>query len=402
MPAPKVWIAKRDQFSVVKDENPERAVTEFGRKFGKRGNITLSENVRDGEMLRFERGCRMLKGTFAVVLKQAQIWEDNDSVNNIAKAAADKAPSTVQYLNALSYLDSMESSKDIIVDLRDDNESPIMGHTKGSLLKWVTKAKQHAIYVRKSKEEAWKKLDEYQQGLQTRQFIVMLAKLLPKYIRAEVTSMVISSDVDSVRAKYVKLTDAMQRVLVENGKLIKKLNVLCSMYADILNLPSNVSDDSGTTGFGGYAIKAGGILKKLLNRLYANSKLAMSNSKSKDSRDEWEFRSEIIKGYRNGVHKLKASDLGRLVSTLESYFGTRGNVVHASTVTAADVLSDRVASIVFGDIKRIRSTIASWQGKMKPNEYKEFVDYEKSVAKFIKDKFVQRLPQTYKDKLAKL
>jgi len=271
MPTPKVWIAKRDQFSIVKDENPERAVTEFGRKFGKRGNITLSENIRDGEMLRFVRGCRMLKGPYATILKQAQVWEDDDTANNTATAAVDKAPKPEAYIKALSYLDYVAGSKDIVIDIRDDNENPIMGHTRGFLLKWVTKARQHSIYVRKSKEEPWKKLDVYEQGRQTRQFFVMLSKLLPKYIRAEITS---------------------------------------------------------------------------------STQFMLSDSRT--------------------------------------------------VVRAADTMTDRAASIVFGDLKRIRSTIASWQGKMKPEEYKEFVEYEKSVAKFIKDKFVPKLPQTYKDKLAKL
>lgn len=71
-------------------------------------------------------------------------------------------------------------------------------------------------------------------------------------------------------------------------------------------------------------------------------------------------------------------------------------------VTAADTddtISDRVASIIYGDIKRIKSTIAAWKGKMKPEEYKEFVKYEESLVKFIAKTYLPKVSETYQKKI---
>ena len=267
----RVWIAKQN-LKVEKGECPEKTMVDFGRKFGRRGIVTLSENVREGDHLVFQRGCRMLKGSYADVLKQAVIWADDDIVNHQANASEDKPPKPEAYRKALSYLSNAVASKDAVVEIEDDNGNTSMGHTQGWLLKWETRARQHQVFVRKSKDLPWKKIEEFQQGPQTRQFIVYLAKILPKYIRAEVTS-----------------------------------------SQDILDMEPT---------------------------------------------------------------RLK--------------------------VTAAGELPDRVASIIFGDLKRIRSTIASWQGKMKPEEYKLFVEYEKSIAKHVRDKFVPKMSKEYREKIAKL
>ena len=72
---------------------------------------------------------------------------------------------------------------------------------------------------------------------------------------------------------------------------------------------------------------------------------------------------------------------------------------NAVVVTAADTLSDRVASIIYGDVKRIKSTIAAWKGKMKPEEYKEFVKYEESLVKFIAKTYLSQMSEAYQKKV---
>ena len=67
-------------------------------------------------------------------------------------------------------------------------------------------------------------------------------------------------------------------------------------------------------------------------------------------------------------------------------------------VAESDELSDRVASIVYGDLKRIKSTIAAWKGKMTPEQYEEFEAYQNSVAKFIATTYVKRMSKVYQAK----
>lgn len=93
-----------------------------------------------------------------------------------------------------------------------------------------------------------------------------------------------------------------------------------------------------------------------------------------------------------------ASEGYKRSSTLNSEVG---GIVKASSavVTAADTISDRVASIIYGDVKRIKSTIAAWKGKMKPEEYKEFVKYEESLVKFIAKTYLPQMSEAYQKKV---
>jgi hypothetical protein len=97
--------------------------------------------------------------------------------------------------------------------------------------------------------------------------------------------------------------------------------------------------------------------------------------------------------------ELKGAKLREILSsTVESV--TRAGSATASYVAVAesDELSDRVASIVYGDLKRIKSTIAAWKGKMTPEQYEEFEAYQNSVAKFIATTYVKRMSKAYQAK----
>jgi hypothetical protein len=99
--------------------------------------------------------------------------------------------------------------------------------------------------------------------------------------------------------------------------------------------------------------------------------------------------------------KLDVKNMERFSDALPT---NKSRAITASSVTqhvavAGDTLSDRVASIVYGDLKRIKSTIAAWKGKMPEADYKEFVEYQKGVAKFIAQTFVPKLSEAYKAKV---
>lgn len=103
-----------------------------------------------------------------------------------------------------------------------------------------------------------------------------------------------------------------------------------------------------------------------------------------------------------------ASEGYKKSSTLNSEVGgivkssMTASITAASTrtvVTAADTIPDRVASIIYGDVKRIKSTIAAWKGKMKPEEYKEFVKYEESLVKFIAKTYLSQMSEAYQKKV---
>lgn len=72
----------------------------------------------------------------------------------------------------------------------------------------------------------------------------------------------------------------------------------------------------------------------------------------------------------------------------------------ASAVTAADApISDRVAGQIIGDLKRIRSTVRSWKGKMDESDYRVFVEYETAVGNFIAKNFKPRMSKASQAKL---
>lgn len=97
--------------------------------------------------------------------------------------------------------------------------------------------------------------------------------------------------------------------------------------------------------------------------------------------------------------------LSRDVKKLDKELKRRGakfTSVIATTddvVIAAEPLSDRVSGQIIGDLKRIRSTVRSWKGKMDPAEYRDFVDYETQVGNFIAKTFAPRMSKASKAKL---
>lgn len=73
-------------------------------------------------------------------------------------------------------------------------------------------------------------------------------------------------------------------------------------------------------------------------------------------------------------------------------------VTTAGVVTAADELPARVAGQIIGDLKRIRSTVAAWRGKMPADEYKLFVTYESDVGDYIAKKYIPKMSKEYQEK----
>ncbi len=230
------WIAKSDKGS-VQDDSPEEAVTKFGKNYGTRGNLSLSENIRENGMLVFKRGCRSTKGKFKDVLKQAQEWDSGEVTASINKALFKHGDLVWHRVLGNMGLDLNENEIQLVQDL---------------------------YYSEASKDE---------------------------------------------------------------------------------NRPDNQAD-------------------------------------------ERKYMMAFVEKNVKRLHKLTGKKYSAAAST---------------KVTADSApLSDRVSSIVFGDVKRIRSTIASWKGKMPKEQYDEFVTYQKDIARFIKEKYVPRLSETYRKKLSEL
>jgi len=474
----KIWIAKRDAYR-AQDENPNEAVVKFGVGYGKRGLITLSENIRENGMLVFKSGCRMTKGKYAEVLHQAKIWEDSDNHNSTA--AVDRNVSPNIYQKSLSYLHSLIESGDLVVDRTDKADGTVIAaHLSNWLFKWTFKSDLIQVYARKDKQKAWKQIEQFSTPGQLRNFYVFVAKTITKYLNMSVTADAKASDVSN---NYKALISLLKTEVDSKKPIIPKLIKASSYYEDILRLPSNIEDEAGVVGFGGSRMLAGRLFAKVLS--IARIKLNALGKKYEDQ--EFSKVSSLVAGIINKarLNKVDVEEVTKIsqliYKTLRStsatsvgggidrdvfkhddffwkrelthagfdvdkntiglvqdlYYkyasscsnapidkidepkffdkfiaenkkrialmtGNARKLVASKEVTADGELSDRASSIIFGDLKRIRSTIASWQGKMKPEEYKEFVAYQKAIAKFIKDHYVPKLSATYKDKVSKL
>lgn len=96
--------------------------------------------------------------------------------------------------------------------------------------------------------------------------------------------------------------------------------------------------------------------------------------------------------------KLGTFKLGKLKSEIEGIYKdfVAKYESRAGVVTAADAIPDRVGNQICGDLKRISSTIKSWEkvmksGKMTPEDFNVLKEYQTSVAKFIAKTYVPRL-----------
>jgi hypothetical protein len=116
-----------------------------------------------------------------------------------------------------------------------------------------------------------------------------------------------------------------------------------------------------------------------------------------DKQKPWKLRETYMcpEGYRAGI--VYVTNLFQ-----KTFLARSKKQASASTetiVTAADKVSDRVASIVYGDIKRIKSTIAAWKGKMPEDQYKEFEKYQNFVAKAILKQYLPLVSDEYAKKI---
>ncbi len=477
MASNKTWVVKSPK-GTFQNSDPDVALQEFGKRYGTRGNITMNEAIVGNGMLTFQRGCRMFKGTFKSVQAEINKLDDSQEIT----AAADKPVKPAEYQEALRWLHEAAHGGDIVLDGESGEDG---GRNKISTIMWRKRAKLIEVFTRSNKQEPWKKKEEFQEGRQSRQFTVYISKLLkkaPKEVSAEDKEQETKNQIGTYLQYLAKIRKEKIPVRV-------KLTTGLSEYKKILELCDSIHPD----GLVRKAEKtADRLVASILTEAYIQAKKHYEKAKTEKRKAEWEFRMEIINGYKNGVLKgrILAKHVNLMSKDLRKYFKTDTKTVTAlainkapfthhaqswkrilkqnglevdnvgvglvqdmyfkfvreklasgrdlpdtgseerdlrdefieeqlgkirtitgnakviaskkSVVVADEVISDRVASIIFGDVKRIRSTIASWKGKMKDNEYKEFVEYQKSLAKFIRDNYLGKLPQQYKDKISKL
>ena len=172
MPDNKVWVVKNPK-GVFQHEDAETAMVEFGKRYGTRGNVAMSECIRENGMLVFKRGCRAFKGTYKAVLSEAVKIDDMNEAN----AAEDKPVTPKAYQEALKYLHAASESDEISFDGEDGLTS---GRNKLSTVMWRTHAKLIEVFTRKNKQGPWKKKSEFTYGLQSRQALVYITTLLKK------------------------------------------------------------------------------------------------------------------------------------------------------------------------------------------------------------------------------
>lgn len=64
-----VWVIKGPKARIT-NECPVQGLTEYIKKYGSRGTVTVTENKREGTMLVFTRGCKLFKGSPKTLLEK--------------------------------------------------------------------------------------------------------------------------------------------------------------------------------------------------------------------------------------------------------------------------------------------------------------------------------------------
>lgn len=66
-----IWIVRGPK-GRTQNECPKTALAEYVKLYGSRGNITVSENKREGDFLAFTAGCKSFKGTVKEVMPKLE------------------------------------------------------------------------------------------------------------------------------------------------------------------------------------------------------------------------------------------------------------------------------------------------------------------------------------------